>query len=215
MFEARQRIKKWNLQNDRYKTLDLSNLKLTELPPIPKTCMYLDCSNNKLTSLPYLLRYKQLKCQNNNLTQLPNHVYDADYIDCSNNKITSLPDLPECEYLNCNCNKLTFLPNLPSCYRLCCANNELTTLPDLPKLAEETYIRMYVDHELGPSSIDCFMNKYLYISKSQAQKYDLDETPNYTKCAKIIQRAYRRYLYNKHLKLYLVKNTIKIVCSYV
>jgi Leucine-rich repeat (LRR) protein len=143
--------------------------------------------------------HKQLNLSSLKLSKLPPIPMECTYLICDNNKLTHLPDLPNCDILWCANNKLEELPNLPKCEFLACYNNKLTRLPYLPRLGE----------------IMCDDNEYLYISKVQAMKYELDETPNYTKYAKIIQRTYRKYRYNKHLKLYLVKNTIKLVYLYL
>ena len=97
-------------------SIDLSNRNLTDLPDLSRftNLRVLNCSKNKLTSLPEL---------NNNL-----HV-----LNCSCNKLKSLPELKNnLHVLNCSCNKLTSLPLLnDNLQELNCSNNELTILPVL------------------------------------------------------------------------------------
>src|SRR5437870_5608572 len=77
--------------------------------------------------------------------------------------------------LDCYNNQLKELPkNLPpSLQKLYCSNNQLKELPkDLPPSLQ---------------TLNCRKNKYLYINKEIAQRFKLKETPNYNKCAEIIQ----------------------------
>ena len=100
-------IEEINLKDYDQKTIKiiLSNLKnytklkefycygcdLNELPDLPNSLKYLDCSNNKLTKLP----------------DLPNSIV---YLGCSNNNLIELPDLPNSiVYLWCSNNNLIYL----------------------------------------------------------------------------------------------------------
>jgi hypothetical protein len=217
MQKAEEKITEWLKQNDPSKTLNLSALGLTELPKIPSNCQTLWCFSNKLTALPEL-QVLELDCWNNELTTLPklpncrtlwcSHnqltvLSDREYqiLDCSNNQFTVLPELPHCYRLYCSNNRLTALPELLNCQKLWCYNNRLTILPELPNC-----------HYLH-----CDDNKYLWITKEKSRKYNIHETPNYPKYAKIIQRNYRRYIIKKYklLNKYLLRDTIKIVYLYI
>lgn len=76
----------------------------------------LDCSNNKLTSMPSLANYNpffaKFICAQNMLSDLPQLRPDKlSYIDCSNNLFAQLPDLTYLTLLDtliCNNNLLTF-----------------------------------------------------------------------------------------------------------
>ena len=89
---------------------------MTSLPPLPSSLKLLNCSYNKLTSLP---------------PTLPESLRD---LYCSNNQLTSLPPtLPNSlRDLNCSYNQLTSLPDtLPNYLRVInCSNNQLISLPD-------------------------------------------------------------------------------------
>ncbi len=75
--------------------LDLSNLHLTELPPLPDDLIMLRCDSNELTSLPELpSTLRILHCHQNQLTSLPELPPFLESLSCSNNPITSLPSLP-------------------------------------------------------------------------------------------------------------------------
>lgn len=52
---AQQCITKWIAAGRPERVLDLSHLDLTLLPPLPSNLQKLDCSYNKLTSLPSLI----------------------------------------------------------------------------------------------------------------------------------------------------------------
>lgn len=140
--EASDRIIEWEVMGNDEERLDLSNLKLTELPELPNGIKYLDCSNNYLTSLsdtlPISLVY--LNCNNNRLTSLPVTLPSRLwFLDCSNNRLRSLPkSLPaHLEDLKCDHNRLIYLPaKLPSRLQVldCSYNDELSVfskkLPD-------------------------------------------------------------------------------------
>lgn len=130
MDTAKLQIDIWLKNGDPNVTLNLSHLNLTELPVIPPECKKLDCSNNKLTTIPNA-DYHELSCFCNNITKLPK-LPNCQILACFDNKLTELPDLPECERLNCHTNNLTKLPKLPKCHLLSCNKNKLTQLPELP-----------------------------------------------------------------------------------
>jgi len=101
----------------------------------------LDISNKGITFLPDLTKFKNLKklnCSNNKLTSLPTLPQKLKYLYCYNNKLTSLSTLPQnLKRLYCFNNKLTSLPTLPqNLEELSCYNNELTSLPTLPQNLE-------------------------------------------------------------------------------
>jgi hypothetical protein len=227
----------WVRRNDPTQVLNLIDLGLTKLPDIPHNCQILFCGRNKLTSLPDLPNCRFLCCDDNNLTSLPD-LPNCQTLNCYYNKLTSLPELQNCQFLNCNNNKLTCLPNLINCDYLACANNQLTVLPDLPNCTgincsnnqllylpklplcdSLTFfgnsIRAYP--QVGTHCVVEFDCKYMYISKKQAGG-GLVETPNYNKCAHVIQRNFKKYLRRKYTKLahvYIMRDPSKIVGSYI
>jgi hypothetical protein len=91
MAKAQKIIQKWQYINNPKEMLNLSNLGLKQLPPIPQECQFFDCSYNNLTTLPDLPQCR--------------------FLDCRNNKLSYLPELKECHYLNCTYNNLIKLPN--------------------------------------------------------------------------------------------------------
>ena len=89
----------------------------------------IDVSQKGLTYIPSLKRFHKLKkldCSNNKLTSLPELNNNLQVLDCSNNKLTSLPELNnELIYLNCSYNQLTNLPELNNkLIYLNCSNNQ-------------------------------------------------------------------------------------------
>ncbi len=136
-----------------------------------------------------------------NLKQLPPIPISCQILYCWKNKLTFLPQLPNCIILSCSSNKLTSLPELPKCRSLYCYDNQLTCLPSLPCCI----------------TLWRFGNKYLYINKNLAKKYNIKETPNYNKCATIMQRNYKKYLRRKYQELvcnFLFVGPSRIVCLY-
>ena len=94
--------------------LNVSNLDILSIPPIPKDVKEFDCSNTSISKLP----------------ELPQSL---EYLNCSNTKITKLPNLPNCiEYLECSNTKIRKMQNLPkSLKNLSCENTEITKFPRL------------------------------------------------------------------------------------
>ncbi len=203
------------------------NNKLEILPLLPN-CEILYCHNNMLTTLPALPNCIRLNCQSNQLTNLP-ELINCQNLFCSDNKLTNLPTLPNCHRLDCEHNQLTTLPELLNCETLYCYNNLLVSLPpllnceilkcqrnqltSLPRLPEFPFQKFY-------KSFDCSENKYLHITKKQAKQlalFELDETPNYNKHCKVIQRNYRNYMRKRYcdaVSQYLFKGPAKLICLY-
>ena len=128
--------------------INCSYNKLTSLPlKLPGSLIVLECYDNKLTSLPSNLSesLQKLNCSNNKLTELPSNLPDSlQKLYCSYNDLTSLPSiLPESlQKLDCSNNKLTSLPlKLPDSLRvLNCSDNNLTELPSkLPESLRGLY----------------------------------------------------------------------------
>jgi Leucine-rich repeat (LRR) protein len=98
--------------------------------------MSLDCSNNRLTSLPYLPNpyLRQIRCVNNQLTSLPLFPESLLSLDCSGNKIRFITGLPRAlQELTLNANPLRRLPLLPiHLQKLSCVGDSLFSLPTLP-----------------------------------------------------------------------------------
>ncbi len=96
----------------------------------------LDCSNNKLTNLPYLPNpyLKQIRCVNNQLTSLPLFPESLLFLDCSGNKIRFITGFPKAlQELTLNSNPIRRLPQLPiHLQKLSCVNDSLFALPTLP-----------------------------------------------------------------------------------
>ena len=156
--EVNKRVEKW--LKDTSKTLNISNLGLTEWPDVLKgkedLIVKLNCSCNALVAIPSLPKLIDLFCYNNALVSLPLHLPNLTglicfdnalvslplnlpnltILDCSNNALVSIPDLPNLTELFCYENKLTTIPKLPNLVFLNCHNNKLTSLPLCPKLTK-------------------------------------------------------------------------------
>ena len=71
MEEAQRRIDEWVREGDNTKKLNLADLGLTELPPLPEGLTQLSCDGNKLASLPSLPEgLTNFYCRGNQLTLL-------------------------------------------------------------------------------------------------------------------------------------------------
>jgi uncharacterized repeat protein (TIGR01451 family) len=117
--------------------MNVSNREIADLTGIEyfPSLVFLECNNNKLTSLPSLpSSLSILYCYDNQLTSLPSLPPNLGLLWCSNNELTSIPSLPSnLDVLSCDNNHLTTLPALsPPLRNLNCGNNELTSLAPLP-----------------------------------------------------------------------------------
>ena len=152
MDEAQRRIDKWIAEGEVDNELQLSNLKLTRLPPLPENVRILFCERNNLTELPDLPdTLIDLFCGDNKLTRLPTLPADLDTLSCSNNNLIRVPTLPKkLRGLSCSNNELTRLPHLPmSLLHLDCEDNKL------PK-------KYYRNHSLGDEDWDSdYSSKYI------------------------------------------------------
>jgi Leucine-rich repeat (LRR) protein len=115
--------------------LNCNNNKLSSLPALPNTLTYLDCSyNHSLYSIQALSNSLQtLWCQYDSLSTLPALPNALQTIFCFNNYLSTLPVLPaSLQTLYCYNNVLTTLPALNnSLTQLYCYNNALTSFPVL------------------------------------------------------------------------------------
>lgn len=125
-----------------------------------------------------------------NLEELPPIPIECKILYCYGNRLTKLPALQNCTQLYCHCNKLVLLPELPKCVALTCWANELLFLSGLP---QNPVVIVGVDKSRPPSP-------WLHITKRQARRFRLRKTPNYFRCAKVIQRTWRRYLRRKYME---------------
>ena len=138
--EVKKRVEVW--LKDTSQKLDISGLGLIKWPSSlidVNMITKLDCSWNKLTSLPIFPKITYLKCSYNQLTSLP-LLLNITELWCDNNQLTSLPLFPKLTELFCSWNRLTFLPpRLSKLTLLCCDGNALVSLP--LRLLELTYLQ--------------------------------------------------------------------------
>jgi hypothetical protein len=144
--EARRRIEQ--TRREGAITLDLSNLKLTELPKAIASLTQLQqlyLYNNKLTELPEAIRsltqLRVLDLSNNQLRELPEAIASLtqlQQLDLSNNQLRELPEpiksLTRLQLLELYNNQLTELPetiaSLTRLQELDLTNNQLRELPE-------------------------------------------------------------------------------------
>jgi Leucine-rich repeat (LRR) protein len=136
------------LPAEQRESIDLSDLDLSTLPPLPAGLIELDVSENALTALPeHLPRdLQQLDASQNALTALPEHLPPGlQTLDASQNALTALPEhLPlGLQHLDVSQNALTALPEpLPlGLQGLDASQNELTALPEhLPRYLRHLHV---------------------------------------------------------------------------
>lgn len=124
--------------------LNLSNMKLKSLPYIPKVKDTLNLTTNQLISLQGCpVSVKNFNCAENLLTSLeggPRLVSES--YDCSSNHLTTLKGAPQSkiEQFDCNTNKLKNLIGSPRIVgTFICSNNNLQSLDGAPDEVETFY----------------------------------------------------------------------------
>lgn len=119
------------------KFLTCKSCNIVKLSKMPKVLEILNCSENRIKSLPQLnhTKLQSLFCSENRLKIIPKLPYTVEWIYCYNNNISTIkPDLPESlEFLSCSNNNLSSIPPLPDkVIGLYIDNNKLHSLPSLP-----------------------------------------------------------------------------------
>jgi len=159
-----------NLQNipslkfSNIEIFDCGSNKLTQLPPLPSTIIEINCVDNIISSLDPILplcpRLKRIDCSFNKLKSIPKFTM-IDTIVFSNNAITSISDLPTVTTIICNENGLETVSNLPRLKVLDACYNKLKSITDLPSL-EELYcsnnLLEQIDQIPKVVWIDCYKN---------------------------------------------------------
>ena len=128
---------------------------LTELVVDIEVIGWLDCSNNRLSTIEINQPIGDaLYCSNNQLTSLEINQPIGDWLNCSNNQLTSLEiNQPIGNWLNCSNNRLSTIEiNQPIGGWFDCRNNQLTSLE--------------INQPIG-GSLDCFNNQLTSLEINQ------------------------------------------------
>ena len=105
---------------------------------IPKSLIILNCSENRIRTLPQLYHTKlqSVFCNENKIRRIPKLPNTVEWLYCYKNNIYTLPAvLPNTlQFLSCSNNDLTELPNIPpNVIGLYMENNFIRRIPHLPK----------------------------------------------------------------------------------
>jgi hypothetical protein len=147
---------------------------LTSLPALPASLTDFNCGGNYLTNLPTLpASLTFLQVDSNLFTTLPNLPAGLQWFQCNNNLLTSLPALPaSLTHLDCSYNVLFSLPNMPSgLLSLSCTNCQLSGLPQLPNTLQSLYCS---DNNIGALIIPSNLN---YLEAVNAQITSVSSFP--------------------------------------
>jgi len=192
VFDIERIINKWLEYKNNEIILDLSYLKLNELPILPENIKHLYCNNNLLKNLNNLPKNLiSLKCDNNlliNINNLPNTLTDLHchnnniktiilpknlkVLKCDENEISNLILPDTLIYLDCSENNITIL-NLPeSLINLKCDNNnikELTISKNIKTLISDKFIKIHNYMQLiNNNCIDNKIFEEFYIQNIQS-----------------------------------------------
>ena len=168
---------------------------------------YIDCSSNRLSSLPELPNLlTSLWCSNNNLSILPELPNSLIYIWCYSNNIFRLPELPNSlKTLYCSYNSISSLPELPNSLEILnCGYNNLYMLPKLPNslIGFEYYdnpIYTHIEKYFNGKHQQFFdyqrQMKRIFANKIGNWYLDCKYNPKYLYCRKRLIKEYEE-LYN-------------------
>ena len=164
----------------RKKSLNLSDLDLTNLPPLPSDLEALYLSGNKLTALPKHLPQdlRVLDVKGNKLTALPEHLPQGLLeLHVAETGLSALPkNLPQSlQELDVSCNKLSALPEyLPQGLRkLDVGSNKLTALPkNLPQNLEYLSVK---HNGFDSKTLVAFMRSNTSIKNQIIHSNDIDD----------------------------------------
>ncbi|HAW0896849.1 TPA: leucine-rich repeat domain-containing protein [Escherichia coli] len=127
---------------DRQKTLDLSNLQLSSLPPLPEWIEKLSVSNNKLTKIQVPVLCKKLSASFNKLTVFPEVPDNIIQISVTNNKISYIDSFPsKAEIILIGHNYLSEIPAIPDATMVFdCSYNNIKKIHYFPENLESVSI---------------------------------------------------------------------------
>jgi hypothetical protein len=167
-----------SLPND-IKIINLESKNLKELPDLSRftNLEILNCSENKLTSIPRLNNTLEiLYCDNNKLKNLPKLNDNLEILCCDNNKLKNLPQLNNnLRVLYCSDNYLDSLPKLNDNLKILhCNNNKLNILPLLNnKILEFHFYENPIYDVIGTTDINTVKRKLSILNKFKNMYYYL------------------------------------------
>lgn len=157
------RLKEASLDN--YKTLNFSNLRMTEFPSLSSTMYdkinYLFLSDNNLSGTLDLSKFKNLvvvDISNNLISEISGLSPELTELVCHDNLLTKIEISEGITRLNCANNKLSDLPPSDNLINLVCSGNKLSDIKAYPKLTTlvcDNNPIMRIDKLPRVKTIDC------------------------------------------------------------
>ncbi|WP_407907022.1 DUF5503 domain-containing protein [Escherichia coli] len=128
---------------NKWKSLDLSGLQLSSLPPLPEWIEKLSVSHNQLSTIQVPELCKDLDASFNNLTEFPKMPDDTTRININNNMISRIDSFPsKAEEIYISCNNLSEISELPVGTKVFdCSFNQITKIQYFPDNLEEAHIQ--------------------------------------------------------------------------
>lgn len=93
----------------------------------------LDCSYNKIASIPIIDSLEMLVTRDNSLVEIIK-LKNLKKLACQNNQITRLNELPNLEILECDRNNITEIRDMKNLKQLYCSKNRISILDNLNKI---------------------------------------------------------------------------------
>ncbi|HAW0894304.1 TPA: hypothetical protein JLK53_001938 [Escherichia coli] len=126
------------------KTLDLSNLQLSSLPPLPEWIEVLLVYHNKLTKIQVPELCKELSASFNELTVFPEVPDNIIRISVANNKISYIASFPsKAEIILIGHNNLSEIPAIPDTTKIfSCSYNNIKKITHFP----QNLIHAFIEH---------------------------------------------------------------------
>ncbi|WP_407907023.1 DUF5503 domain-containing protein [Escherichia coli] len=119
---------------NKWKSLDLSGLQLSSLPPLPEWIEKLSVSHNQLSTIQVPELCKELDASFNNLTEFPKMPDDITRIYVNNNLISRIDSFPaKAQIIFIGQNNLSEIPAIPDVTKdFDCSNNNIKKIHYLP-----------------------------------------------------------------------------------
>lgn len=157
-------------------------IELNEFNSLSENCpnlIRLECSNNKLKTIPHYEKLMNLLCCHNEIIYL-NEYQHLNHLICTNNKLIKIGNYENLKYLDCSNNNINELGNMNNLIDLIINNTHVTKLPNMNKIK---YIEMFGTTNIQLNYFETLNDLFCYKDSISilSQKYTLHKKINITK----------------------------------